>query len=121
MTIKSCCLFEDQTKDLAQGADRILRKHGKNIIGKQFATKRLADIMIDMFVLSTVLARVNQSIVEKGITACEKEMEILTVFAGQVRRRVKGNFGKIDNNDDELIKSLADHALENEKYSWDTI
>ncbi len=114
-------IFEDGVRDLAAAADRILRKHGKNIIGKQFATKRLADIMIDLFALACTLSRVNQSILDKGVQACAKEIEILNVFSGQVRRRTKSNFGKIDNNDDELIKSLADHAFENEKFVWDNI
>jgi hypothetical protein len=114
-------IFEEGTRDLAIAADRIIRKHGKNIVNKQFATKRLADIMIDLFVLSTVLSRVSSSIKENGKASAAKEIEILEVFAGQVQRRTKGNFSKIDDNDDELIKSLADHALENEKYVWDNI
>lgn len=114
-------IFEESVRDLSAATDRILRKHGKNIIGKQFATKRLADIMIDLFVLACVLSRVNTSIQENGEGKVLKEIEILNVFVGQVRRRIKSNFGKIDDNDDELIKSLADHALENEKYIWDNI
>ncbi len=114
-------IFEDGVRDLADGADRILRKHGKDIIGKQFATKRFADIMIDLFALAAVLSRVNTSIKENGQQKAYQEIEILQVFSGQVRRRTKSNFGKIDNNDDELIKSLADHALENEKFVWDNI
>jgi alkylation response protein AidB-like acyl-CoA dehydrogenase len=114
-------IFQDGTRDLAAAADRILRKHGKAIIGKQFATKRLADIMIDLFVLACVLSRVSASVQAKGEKACAKELEILAVFAGQVRRRTKGNFGKIDDNDDELIKSLADEALAREGFAWDTL
>jgi len=111
-------LFEELTRDLAFAADRILRKHGKHIIDKQFATKRLADIMIDMFVLASVLSRVSASLEAQGEKACEKELEILDVLSGQVRRRTKSNFGKIDDNDDELIKSLADHACEHEGFYW---
>jgi alkylation response protein AidB-like acyl-CoA dehydrogenase len=118
---KDAEIFEDGTRDLATAADRILRKHGKQIIGKQFATKRLADIMIDLFVLACTLSRVNAAIAKKGVPGAAKEVEILNVFSGQVRRRTKGNFGKIDDNDDELIKSLADHALEQEGFSWDTL
>lgn len=114
-------IFEEGTRDLARAADRILRKHGKNIIGKQFATKRLADIMIDLFVLAATLSRVDASVKAKGAEEARKELEILEIFAGQVRRRTKSNFNKIDENDDELIKSLADHAFENERYVWDTI
>ena len=114
-------VFEEGVRDLASAADRILRKHGKKIIEKQFATKRLADIMIDLFALACVLSRVNSSIEENGKEKAGKEIEILKVFSSQVRRRTKSNFGKIDDNDDELIKSLADHALQNEKYIWDNI
>jgi hypothetical protein len=114
-------IFEDGVRDLSMAADRILRKHGKSIIGKQFATKRLADIMIDLFALACVISRVTTSIYEKGEIGAEKEIEILKVFAGQVRRRTKSNFSKIDDNDDELIKSLAVHALEQEKFSWDNL
>jgi alkylation response protein AidB-like acyl-CoA dehydrogenase len=114
-------IFEDGVRDLSAAADRILRKHGKNIIGKQFATKRLADIMIDLFVLACVLSRVSSAIESQGLEKSAKEIEILNVFAGQVRRRTKGNFNKIDDNDDELVKSLANHALENERYIWDNL
>ena len=114
-------IFESGVRSLAIAADRILRKHGKNIIHKQFATKRLADIMIDLFVLAAVISRVTTSIQEKGLKEAEKEVEILKVFAGQVKRRTQGNFNKIDDNDDELIKSLADLAVSQEKYIWDSI
>ena len=80
--------------------------------------------MIDLFVLACVLSRVSTSLQESGEKQGDskgaQEIEILNVFAGQVRRRTKGNFNKIDDNDDELIKSLAESALENEKYLWDT-
>jgi len=114
-------IFEEGTRDLAGAVDRILRKHGKNIIGKQFATKRLADIMIDLFALACTISRVNDTIESKGVAGSQRELEILTVFSGQVKRRVKSNFGKIDNNDDEYIKVLADFALDKEAYTWDTI
>ena len=65
--------------------DRVLRKHGKNIIGKQFATKRLADAMIDLFVLACTMSRVSTELTEKGATAVAKELEILEVLSGQVR------------------------------------
>jgi alkylation response protein AidB-like acyl-CoA dehydrogenase len=114
-------LFEDLTRKLATAMDRILRKHGKDIIGKQFATKRLADAMIDLFVFACTLARVATAMEAQGATKVTKEMEILEVLSGQVRRRVNANFSKIDENDDELIKSLADHALDAERYSWDNV
>ncbi len=114
-------VFEDCTKTLASFVDRLLRKYGKDIVNKQFATRRLADIMIDLFVLASVISRVTAAIEEKGVGGTQQEQEILQVFAGQVSRRVRSNFNKIDDNDDEQIISLALHAVEKEGYSWDTI
>ncbi|MGO9828995.1 MAG: acyl-CoA dehydrogenase family protein [Myxococcaceae bacterium] len=114
-------VFEDATRDLATAADRILRKHGKRIVEMQFATRRLADIMIDLFVLAAVLSRVDSAVKRLGVVAAAPEREFLEVFAGQVGRRVKSNFVKIDDNDDELIKRLADHAFEQERFGWDNL
>ncbi|HEY5374762.1 MAG TPA: acyl-CoA dehydrogenase family protein [Polyangiaceae bacterium] len=114
-------VFEDGTRDLATASDRILRKHGRSIIDKQFATRRLADIMIDLFVLASVISRVDSSIRENGADKAKKELEIVTVFARQAERRIKTNMDEIDNNVDESIKSLADHAFELEKFNWDTL
>ena len=114
-------LFETLTRQLASAADRILRKHGKNIMNKQFATRRLADIMIDLYVFACVISRVSLSLEENGVSKSAQELEILEVFAGDVKRRIQANFDQIDNNNDELIKSVADHAFEQEKFSWDNI
>lgn len=113
--------FEELTRHLAAAVDRILRKHGRNIIGKQLASRRLANIMIDMFVLACVIARVNASLASLGPEKAQNEVDILKVFSGQVQRRVKHAFGLIDINDDELIKGVAEHAFKAEKFSWDNI
>jgi acyl-CoA dehydrogenase family protein 9 len=117
----SAAVFEEGTRNLATAADRLLRKHGKHIVDMQFATRRLADIMIDLFVLACVLSRVDSAVKRVGVEGAAQERDILAVFAGQVGRRVRSNFGKIDDNDDELIKSLADHAFEREGFGWDNL
>jgi len=114
-------IFEECSRNLAAAVDRLLRKHGKAIVDKQFATRRLADIMIDLFALASVLSRVSSSIADKGLAEAARELEILAVFSGQVSRRVRGNFNKIDDNDDELIKSLSDHACQIGKFGWDNL
>ena len=114
-------IFEEATKDLAIAVDRVLRKHGRNIIGKQFASKRLADAMIDLFVLACTLSRVNSALLAQGEEKARQELQILEVLSDQVRRRVRQNFDLVDRNEDESLKAVADHAFELEKYAWDTI
>ncbi len=113
--------FEGATRQLASAVDRVLRKHGKNIIGKQFASRRLADAMIDLFVLAAVISRVSTAISTHGAAAVGTEIEILRVFSGQALARVQTNFARIDDNDDEWVKSIADHALEAGRFSWDNV
>jgi acyl-CoA dehydrogenase family protein 9 len=114
-------LFEEAGTELAQAADRILRKHGREIIGKQFASRRLADIMIDLFVFAAVLSRVSTQLQQKPAAELTKELAIVRAFAGQASRRIQANFDRIDDNDDELIKALSDHAVEQEGYPWDVL
>jgi acyl-CoA dehydrogenase family member 9 len=114
-------IFEQATQQLAVAADRILRKHGKHIIEKQFASRRLADIMIDMFALACTLSRVDGSVREKGAAAARHEISILEVFAHEAKARIQANFNAIDDNRDELVKELADHAFQEERFSWDSL
>lgn len=113
--------YEDSVRDLATAADRILRKHGKKVVEKQVATKRLANIMIDLFVGASVLSRVDSAIREKGPDEAAKEIQIQRVFMHQARRRIRYNFSLIDMNDDEEIKAIGDQAFERGRYGWDTI
>jgi hypothetical protein len=124
--------FEENTRALAQAVDRILRKHGRSIIGKQFASRRLADIMIDMFVLASVLSRVSTRLSQLSPGEArgsareqDKDGEIERIlardFAKRAQTRIRLNFEQIDDNDDELLKSLAEHAVGREGYPWDVI
>jgi len=114
-------IFEEETRYLAQATDKILRKHGKGIIGKQFASHRLAEIMIDLFVMACTISRVQSSIEAKGVDGAATEIDILKLFTREAKVRIKYNFRRIDSNDDELMKSLADQAFEAEGFRWDTI
>jgi alkylation response protein AidB-like acyl-CoA dehydrogenase len=113
--------FEESSTQLAQAVDRILRKHGRNIIGKQFASRRLADIMIDLFVFASVLSRVNSALGARPASELEKELGIARAFGYQAKLRIQANFAAIDENEDEIIKSLADHAVASEGYTWDIL
>jgi len=114
-------IFEEETRYLAQATDRILRKHGKGIIGKQLASHRLAEIMIDLFVMAATMSRVQASIDANGTDGAALEIDILKTFTRAAKVRIKHNFRRIDTNDDEMLKGLADDAFEAEGFRWDTI
>jgi alkylation response protein AidB-like acyl-CoA dehydrogenase len=112
-------LFEEGTTELAKASDRILRRFGQKIIGEQLVTRRLADIMIDLFALAAVLARVSTRMDDHGEASAAGEREIARAFARQAKRRIDRAFAAIDDNEDEQVTSLARHVLEVGRYPWD--
>jgi alkylation response protein AidB-like acyl-CoA dehydrogenase len=113
--------FEAHARALALAADRLLRRHGKRIVEEQLACRRLADVMIDLFTLAAILARVSSRIEDHGEAAAARETEILRTFARQAARRVEGALAGLDDNEDAGVLGLADHVLEAGRYGWDNV
>jgi acyl-CoA dehydrogenase family protein 9 len=117
----SSSVVEESVRDLASAVDRLLRKHGRNIVEKQFATRRLGDMMIDLFVSVCVLSRVDAALRAQGAEKSVRELDIAKAFVAQARKRIRNNMAEIDSNEDEAIKALADQAFDAEKFVWDTL
>lgn len=114
-------IFEDGTRALASAADKLLRRHGKKIIDRQFATARMADMMIHLYVLAAVLSRVTSSIQENGAEKSLFEVKIAQAFAARTKRMISHTVAEIEENTDDQVKEIAGHAFELEKFAWDTI
>jgi acyl-CoA dehydrogenase family member 9 len=113
--------FEDSARELAVAADRLLRRHGKQIVDAQLACRALADAMIDLFAFAAVLARVSTRIEDHGEAASAREREILHAFASQARRRIRRALATTVAPDEAGVLALGDHALEAERYVWDNV
>jgi acyl-CoA dehydrogenase family member 9 len=118
---EEAAVFEAAARELAIATDRLLRKHGKRIVDAQLPTRRLADVMIDLFTLGALLARVSTRIEDRGEAAAAMEREILRVFAGQAKRRMAGSFAAMEENEDAGVEKIATHVLEAGRYTWDNL
>ncbi|MCL4138777.1 UNVERIFIED_CONTAM: hypothetical protein GTU68_057124 [Idotea baltica] len=115
-------IYERATLGLARASEMLLKRHGKAIIDKQFAMKRVADVAIDITVGLSTLSRVTSLIAEKGAKASEQEISIVKIFAKQANRRIAQNLRRVEKgNEDEALKELADFIYEQGGYPWDTI
>jgi acyl-CoA dehydrogenase family protein 9 len=114
-------IFVSHARMLTALSDKLIVRHGKNIIHKQFATKRLAQVIIDLYTLACTLSRVTQSIEEKGLEGASEEIQIAKAFAFQADERIRVILNRMDKNDDEVVKGLADFVAEKEKFPWDNI
>jgi len=101
----------------------VSRKHGKTSARKQFATKALA-YHDRPCTLSTVLLSLSAPRLQETGTYLRRlrRHRDLTIFPPGPQAH-EGDFGKIDDNEERAIKSLADHAsrMAAEKCSWDNI
>ena len=111
--------LEEHTLELSQQVEVLLKRHGKEIHLRQFAQKRVADIVIDLYAMYCTLSRVTASIEEKGEEAVQMEIAIAEAFFMKANRRVKGNFKAMDRNEDELMKFIANHVYEIGTYPYD--
>lgn len=113
-------VYEKYAMELGRVTDVLLRRHGKNIIQKQFALKRAADIVIDLFVGLCMLSRVSSMRVDED-PGYQHAIEIAGIFGQQAKRRMNQNLRRIMKNEDEAMKSLADYILDQQAYPWDVL
>ena len=78
---------EDCGADRGAMAGTLLGRHGKEIGEKQFATRRMADMAIDLIAMSATISRTTMFIEKRGETACRNELDMTRAFCRDAHRR----------------------------------
>ena len=113
---------EDAVQGLAGLCDAVLRRHGREVVEMQFATTRIADVAIDLLALCATIARTTGLIEQRGLDKCTNELNMTFAFYSDARRRIRANLrAGTGRNNDEEIKSVADHVIEVGKYENDVL
>jgi acyl-CoA dehydrogenase family protein 9 len=97
--------------DLSEWAEYVIKKYRKDVVEEQHQLKRIADITIDIFAMTSVLARVTTLIHKKGDAGTEHERQVAAVFCSQARRRVRENTRTIKINKDKMIDAICDRMV----------
>ena len=113
-------IFEKYSLELARLTDVLLRRHGKNIVDKQFALQRAADVVIDLFVGLSVLSRVS-SMDSDDSEQYQQAVSIAHLFSQKAKRRMNQNLRAVLRNEDETAKTLAQYIFKVESYPWDVL
>ncbi len=103
---------------LAQAAEAVLKRYGKNIVGQQLMQKRLADICIDLFVGLAVLARVSKLLVTSKGADRDALLNIARIFMQQAKRRMQFNLRRLVTNEDDAVKALAHYRLQTDRWAF---
>ena len=107
----------------ASGAEKVLRKHGRNIAEMQYTQKRTADIAIDLYAhrLRRIArtTRAHRAARRGGRAARDRPDEHLRRRGA--RRRLAHQVAAVDKNDDELRKAVATRAYVDGGYPFDVL
>jgi len=113
-------IYESYARATARVAESVLRKHGKGISEQQHALRRVADLMIDLFVGLCVVSRAD-SIIRSDPTSAAQVIDIAKIFTHQARRRMVRNVRGVEHNEDRSIEALAGSVIEAGRYRWDVL
>merc|ERR1719216_213039 len=87
--------------------EKILIKHGKDIINEQFILNRLANATIDIYANTCVLSRCSKSLVE-GVESAHHEQLMTEVWCRQAYTRIMDNLNQL--KDTEVINEYKTMA-----------
>jgi acyl-CoA dehydrogenase family protein 9 len=108
----------DQVKRLADATEKLLREHRKDIVGRQFQQKRLADNIADIFGQIAVLSRVTDIFEDQGVEPSGQERFIADTFCRRASARVGSRFDQVESNDDERMTAIAKLAYKRGSYGY---
>merc|ERR1711876_2598 len=90
-----------------QSVEKVLIKHGKNIINEQFILNRLANATIDIYANTCVLSRCTKSLNE-GLESAHQEELMTKVWCRQSYDRIMDNLNELKNPETlENYKTMA--------------
>jgi alkylation response protein AidB-like acyl-CoA dehydrogenase len=108
----------DQVKQLRGVSESLLRKHKHGITERQFAQKRIADSLADIYGQVAVLSRVTSIFGDQGVEPSGQERYIAETFCTRAARRVRSRLDQIDRNDDERMSAIAKLAYKRGEYGY---
>jgi alkylation response protein AidB-like acyl-CoA dehydrogenase len=112
--------YERYANELARVADEALRALGKAVADDQHLQKRIADLMIDLFVGLCVISRAD-SLAKSHPESAGEVLAIANMFTRQARRRMNRNIRGMTTNEDRPIDTIAAAIIERGAYPWDVI
>jgi acyl-CoA dehydrogenase family member 9 len=80
--------------------ERILRKHGKKIIEKEYQQERLANVVMDLYACLAVLSRATAAMQKRGHEKAQDEIRLARAFVQSAKYRIVGQLKEMDRNVD---------------------
>lgn len=92
---------------LHESAERVIRAHRDRVVDEQLQLARLADVAIDLYALTAVIARVQARVERAGEDAARMEIDIVRQFSREAGARMEGRLARLAENRDERVRRIA--------------
>ncbi|MCB0330997.1 MAG: acyl-CoA dehydrogenase family protein, partial [Bdellovibrionales bacterium] len=118
---EEAAVVEQYVIELSKSVESILRRYGKGIIGRQFMSQRIANTTIDLFTSLAVLSRTTHLIERDGEEKTRTEQKVARLFIQEAKRRMNQNLRRIEKNEDNIQREVADEIFGRGGYYWDVV
>ncbi|MBA3891139.1 MAG: acyl-CoA dehydrogenase, partial [Gemmatimonadaceae bacterium] len=106
-------MIASNVHDLALGVERVLMKHGKAVIERQYLQERMANAAIDIYLSIAVLSRATAAIHRAGEEpAAAEDLDMARLFIPMAMRRARRHIRALANNQDARLTAVASRAME---------
>ncbi|HZE40854.1 MAG TPA: acyl-CoA dehydrogenase family protein [Stackebrandtia sp.] len=97
----------NQVVHLRATTEKLLRLYGKDVELRQRQQKRLAHATTDIYAQIATISRTSSLFSSQGVETSGQERYIATSFCQRAAKRVANQFDRVDDNDDEQLRSIA--------------
>jgi len=108
----------DQVVQLREVSERLLRRHGRGVVERQHAQKRLADAVADILAQVAVISRVSSILAEHGTEPSSQESYIARTFCTRAAARVGSALDQVERGDDDRTVAIAKMAYRRGSYPY---
>jgi alkylation response protein AidB-like acyl-CoA dehydrogenase len=108
----------DQVKRLRDASEKLLRKHGRDVMEQGFQLKRVAAAAADIYAQFAVLSRVTHIYEDQGVEVSGQERYIAETFVTRAAQRVKSALDHVESNDDERTDAIAKLTYRRGEYGF---
>ena len=99
--------------DLASGVEKTLRRHGKDVIERQFHQERMSNAATEIYLATAALSRASWAVAKTGNEEhAAADLDNARIFVPMAMRRARRHVRGLERNQDERLKALAERALE---------
>jgi len=108
--------FNEYADELRSGTEKVLMKYGKEVITRQFAQRRIADMAIDLYAMVAVISRLDTLL--KSAVPAENDLIVGRMFIDDAWRRIRRNVRQLDTNMDKSRKEICEIVYERGVYPF---